>query len=105
MLIKENWLQSKIHFLHLQESAIEEYLKPIDKNAHMIMNMQLDKEEKQMKEMIKAMQEQALHHKEMALRQAELNSVDSSQQTEDTSSPSKKEQASWSYIIIYLKGE
>lgn len=92
----------------MQEAAIENYLKPIDKNAHMIMNMQLEKEEKQMKEMIKAMQEQALHHKEMVQRQAELdsvnashqiqateelNSVDPSHQIQNTASPPKQEQA------------
>lgn len=37
--------------------------------------MQLDKEEQQGKEMIKAMQEQTLHIKEIAMLQAELKEV------------------------------
>lgn len=90
----------------MQEAAIEHNTKPIDKNAYM--NMQLDKEEKQMKEMIKVIQEQELHHKEMAQRQAELarvdpfhqiqtiaelNSVHPSYQIQNTASPPKQEQA------------
>lgn len=80
------------------------------------MNMQLDKEQEQMKEMIKAMQEQAMHNKEIAERQvelesieaqkqAELDSVDQSPQNQNTVSRQKQEQANWWYIIIYLKGE
>lgn len=47
-----------------QEAAIEEYFKPIDKQAEMIMKTQLEGEEKTMKEMMKAMQQQALLEKE-----------------------------------------
>ncbi|ONK57263.1 uncharacterized protein A4U43_C10F18280 [Asparagus officinalis] len=67
------------------EAAIEDYLKPIDKNAHTIMNMQIDKEQQQMKEMIKAMQEQAMHNKEIAERQVELESIEAQKQAEPDS--------------------
>lgn len=88
-------MQSLNRRLEETEAAIEDYLKPIDKNVNMIVNMQLEKEEQQSKEMIKAMQEQALHHKEMAMRQAELNSVDTSHQIQDAAASSlKQEQAS-----------
>ncbi|XP_030471135.1 uncharacterized protein LOC115689271 [Syzygium oleosum] len=46
------------------ESAIEEYFKPIDKQAEAIMKMQLEGEERTMKEMVKTMQRQALHERE-----------------------------------------
>lgn len=76
------------------EAVIEEYLRPIDKNAHMIMNMQLDREERQVKEMIKAIQEQAMHHKEMALRQAaELNRADPRYQVQNNTASPQQEQA------------
>lgn len=48
-----------------QEAAIDEYFKPIDKQAEMIMKIQLKGEEKTVKEMMKAMQGQALLEKEM----------------------------------------
>ncbi|KAL0318980.1 UNVERIFIED_CONTAM: hypothetical protein Sangu_2054200 [Sesamum angustifolium] len=46
------------------EAAIEEYFKPIDKEAEYIMKMQLEGEEKTMREMMKAMQTQALLEKD-----------------------------------------
>ncbi|KAF5189692.1 transcription factor IIIB [Thalictrum thalictroides] len=48
------------------EAAIEDYFKPIDKEAEIMMDMQLKGEEKkmkEMKEMVKVMQEQALVEK------------------------------------------
>lgn len=48
-----------------REAAIDEYFKPIDKQAEMIMKIQLEGEEKTAKEMMKAMQRQALLEKEM----------------------------------------
>ncbi|KAH7863255.1 hypothetical protein Vadar_015335 [Vaccinium darrowii] len=45
------------------EAAINEYFKPLDKEAEIIMKTQLDGEEKTMREMMKAMQAQALLEK------------------------------------------
>ncbi|XP_044486170.1 uncharacterized protein LOC123211481 [Mangifera indica] len=45
------------------EAAIEEYFKPIDKEAEYIMKIQLEGEEKTMREMMAAMQRQALLEK------------------------------------------
>eukprot|EP00268_Persea_americana_P039773 TRINITY_DN3941_c0_g1_i1.p2 TRINITY_DN3941_c0_g1~~TRINITY_DN3941_c0_g1_i1.p2 ORF type:complete len:123 (+),score=42.71 TRINITY_DN3941_c0_g1_i1:248-616(+) len=45
------------------EIAIEEYFKPIDKEAEIIMNMQIEREERMMRAAVKAMQEQALMEK------------------------------------------
>ncbi|XP_022131261.1 uncharacterized protein LOC111004517 [Momordica charantia] len=45
------------------ESAIEEYFKPIDKEAEALMKMQLEGEERKMKDMVKVMQQQALFEK------------------------------------------
>ncbi|KAI9173981.1 hypothetical protein LWI28_009810 [Acer negundo] len=42
------------------EAAIEDYFKPIDKEAEMIMKIQLDGEEKSMEERLEIMQKQAL---------------------------------------------
>lgn len=46
------------------ETAINEYFKPVDKQAEMIVDMQLQEEEKTMKQMMQAMKLQALE-KEM----------------------------------------
>ncbi|KAJ9173322.1 hypothetical protein P3X46_016473 [Hevea brasiliensis] len=54
------------------EAAIEEYFKPIDKEAEIIMKMQLEGEEKTMKEMMKAMQTQALLERAEAEKNANL---------------------------------
>ncbi|KAJ0976896.1 hypothetical protein J5N97_012370 [Dioscorea zingiberensis] len=61
------------------EAAIEDYFKPLDKNAEMIMNMQLEKEERQMKDMLKTMQEQAMLQKEMAEQPISNNTTNSIQ--------------------------
>ncbi|PKA56826.1 hypothetical protein AXF42_Ash002129 [Apostasia shenzhenica] len=53
------------------EAAIEDYFKPIDKKVEIIMNLQLEKEEKQLKEMIEVMQEQAALQKPLQLNQSE----------------------------------
>lgn len=52
------------------EAAIEEYFKPIDKEAEIIVKMQLEGEEKTMREMMAAMQRQALVEKAEAERLA-----------------------------------
>lgn len=49
--------------MYVQESAIEEYFKPIDKEAEALMKMQLEGEERKMKDMVKVMQQQALFEK------------------------------------------
>lgn len=53
------------------EAAIEEYFKPIDKEAEMIMKAQLEGEEKSMREMMATMQRQALLEREEAEAEAE----------------------------------
>ena len=78
------WLTSKHSYilswllLHdcLQEATIEEYFKPIDREAQIIMNMQLEGEEKTMREMMKAMQEQAVLEKAAAEKMAKMSSAD-----------------------------
>ncbi|CAD6260857.1 unnamed protein product [Miscanthus lutarioriparius] len=59
------------------EAAIDEYFKPIDKNAKIIADLQLEKEEKQMKEMAKVMQEQIKMQREITMKRAEAASVES----------------------------
>lgn len=44
----------------MQEAAVEEYFKPLDKEAEFIMKMQLQGEEKTTEMMMKALEEQAL---------------------------------------------
>ncbi|XXG48058.1 hypothetical protein AAC387_Pa02g2597 [Persea americana] len=58
------------------EATIEEYFKPIDREAQIIMNMQLEGEEKTMREMMKAMQEQAVLEKAAAEKMAKMSSAD-----------------------------
>lgn len=73
------------------EAAIEDYFKPIDKNAEIIMNMQIEKEEKQMQEMLKTMQEQAMIQKEMAEKKNTISK--SNQAPEIASTPSNLEKS------------
>ncbi|KAH6761503.1 transcription factor IIIB [Perilla frutescens var. hirtella] len=56
------------------ETAIEEYFKPIDKEAELIMKEQLKGEEKSMREMMAIMQRQALLEKAEAEAEALANS-------------------------------
>jgi Na+/phosphate symporter len=84
-------------FPHFQETAIDQYFKPVDKNAKLIIDMQLEKEEKQMKEMSKVMQEQAKMQREFAMRRVEATSVECKNDTEVTEkvaeNPPKQEAA------------
>ncbi|GAV67596.1 hypothetical protein CFOL_v3_11101 [Cephalotus follicularis] len=68
------------------ETAIEEYFKPIHKEAEMIMKMQLDGEEARMKEMRTVMQRQALLEKAEAEKAAIAKSAVNNQQIEDSTS-------------------
>ncbi|XP_043715147.1 uncharacterized protein LOC122663613 [Telopea speciosissima] len=68
------------------ESAIEEYFKPIDKQAEVIMNMQLEGEEKRTREMMKAMHEQALLVKAEAEKMEKVCNMDSDKQLNTSSS-------------------
>ncbi|XP_058114958.1 uncharacterized protein LOC131257978 [Magnolia sinica] len=68
------------------EAAIEEYFKPIDKEAQIIMNIQLEGEEKTMREMMKAMQEQALLEKAAAENIAKAGISDGNHHNQDTAS-------------------
>ncbi|KAI4371474.1 hypothetical protein MLD38_019706 [Melastoma candidum] len=52
------------------EAAIEDYFKPLDKQAETIMKVQLEGEERMVKEMMKAMQEQVLLEKEKSEKEA-----------------------------------
>ncbi|KAG6410652.1 hypothetical protein SASPL_128717 [Salvia splendens] len=56
-------MQSLNKKLEDTEAAIEDYFKPIDKEAEMIMKAQLEGEEKTMREMVATMQRQALLEK------------------------------------------
>lgn len=69
-------MQTLNQHLEEAETAIDEYFKPIDKNAQIITDMQMEKEEKQMKEMAKVMQEQIKMQREIAMRRAEAAAVE-----------------------------
>jgi hypothetical protein len=57
------------------ETAIEKIFNPIDKNAQMITNMQMEKEEAQAKEMAKVMRDQIKMQRELAMRTAETTAA------------------------------
>uniref|UniRef100_A0A0D9ZKX5 Uncharacterized protein n=1 Tax=Oryza glumipatula TaxID=40148 RepID=A0A0D9ZKX5_9ORYZ len=67
------------------ETAIDEYFKPIDKNAKIIMDMQLEKEEKQIKEMTKVMQDQIAMQREIASKRAQATAIESKDAQTQTS--------------------
>ncbi|KAJ4954456.1 hypothetical protein NE237_011239 [Protea cynaroides] len=68
------------------EAAIEDYFKPIDKQAEVIVNMQLEGEEKRMREMKAAMHEQALLVKAEAEKMEKVCNVNSDKQHNTSSS-------------------
>ncbi|XWS49668.1 hypothetical protein CRYUN_Cryun12cG0022800 [Craigia yunnanensis] len=68
------------------EAAIDEYFKPIDKEAEMIMKIQLEGEEKTMKEMVATMQKQALLEKAETEKIANTHQPDTSQSNQDATS-------------------
>ncbi|XP_042507155.1 uncharacterized protein LOC122083419 [Macadamia integrifolia] len=68
------------------EAAIEDYFMPIDKQAEIIMSTQLEGEEKRMREMMKAMHEQALLVKDEAEKMEKVCNVDSDKQQNTSSS-------------------
>nr|GEV48261.1 hypothetical protein [Tanacetum cinerariifolium] len=78
-----------IEDIRQQEAAINEYLKPVDKQAEMIVEMQLKEEEKTMKQMMQAMKEQALLNKEESERNANLKIAETKQETHPTAAISK----------------
>ncbi|GMQ04676.1 hypothetical protein CsSME_00050018 [Camellia sinensis var. sinensis] len=73
-MVKE--MQALNSKLEETEAAIDEYFKPIDKEAEIIMKMQLEGEEKSMREMMKVMQTQALPEKAEADRIANVKNVE-----------------------------
>ncbi|XP_038886906.1 uncharacterized protein LOC120077104 [Benincasa hispida] len=68
------------------ESAIEEYFKPIDKEAEALMKIQLEGEERTMKDMVKVMQQQALFEKAEAGKVTSTLQTDKNQQTQNLAS-------------------
>lgn len=65
------------------ETAIDEYFKPLDKEAEIVMKMQLEGEEKAMGEMVKTMQSQALLEKAEAERLAAVKNSDANQDVQE----------------------
>ena len=71
--------------------AIEEYFKPIDKEAEIIMKTQLEGEEKTVREMMKAMQTQALLEQAEAERLANVKKTEANQQEKASASTTQAE--------------
>ncbi|KAJ4761659.1 transcription factor IIIB [Rhynchospora pubera] len=70
-------MQGLNRLLEETEAKIEEHFKPIDEAANRIINLQMEKEERRMKEMMKIAHEQA-----MMQREATMRSIKSSNQQE-----------------------
>lgn len=68
------------------ETAINEYFSPVDKQAEMIVEMQLKEEEKTMKQMMQAMKEQALLDQQETHKNANLKITETKQETPDNDS-------------------
>ncbi|KAB2053983.1 hypothetical protein ERO13_A12G213600v2 [Gossypium hirsutum] len=75
------------------EAAVEEYFKPIDKEVETIMKIQLDGEEKTMKEMMTTMQRQALLEKMEAEKIANTHQPDANQGNQDATTSSRGQDA------------
>ncbi|KAL3617621.1 hypothetical protein CASFOL_037942 [Castilleja foliolosa] len=83
-------MQSMNKKLEDTQEAIEEYFKPIDKEAEIIMKAQLEGEEKSMREMTKAMQRQALLEKAESKRIANSQNSKTDQQNVEKATRSDK---------------
>ncbi|XP_024026883.1 uncharacterized protein LOC112093168 [Morus notabilis] len=68
------------------EAAIEEYFTPLDKEAESIMKVQLEGEEKTMRQMMAAMQEQALLERAEAAKNAKVHNIDTEVSNKDSES-------------------
>ncbi|XP_057976729.1 uncharacterized protein LOC131163921 [Malania oleifera] len=77
-------MQSLNRKLEETEAAIEEYFKPIDKEAEIIMKMQLEGEENKMKDLMKTIHKQALLEEAEAAKIANVHDADVKQQDKDT---------------------
>ncbi|KAL6545637.1 hypothetical protein OROGR_009511 [Orobanche gracilis] len=88
-------MQSMNKKLEETEAAIEEYFKPLDKEAEIIMKTQLEGEEKSMRKMMIAMQRQALLDKAELERNANSQNKENDQLNiqEPTCSDKKTETA------------
>lgn len=74
----------------MQEATFDDYLKPINKQAEIIMKTQLEGEENSMKDMMKAMQTRALLEKYEAERKANANDADANQSNQETEPTTKQ---------------
>lgn len=74
----------------MQEATFDDYLKPINKQAEIIMKTQLEGEENSMKDMMKAMQTRALLEKYEAERKANVNDADANQSNKETEPTTKQ---------------
>ena len=79
----------------MQEVAINEYFKPIDKEAEIIMKMQLEKEEKTV-EMMKKMHQQALLEKAEEI--TNVNQAGAKQHNEDQTSTKTPQEAQMRWL-------
>lgn len=81
------------------EAAINEYFSPVDKQAEMIVEMQLKEEEKTMKQMMQAMKAQALLDQEEAHKNANLKITETKKETTDNDSTHiSKAQTGWRWF-------
>lgn len=87
-------MQSMNKKLEETEAAIEEYFKPIDKDAEILMKTQLEGEEKTMREMMKAMQSRALLEQAEVDKTEKLKSTQRDQHIDDSISSDKRAQVS-----------
>lgn len=91
-----------------QEAQIEEYFKPIDKEAEMIMKTQLEGEERTMKEMMKAMHQQALLEKTEAEKEAQKKletdqkNQESRPKTQDPASAAAPLKLRWDDFVVQI---
>ncbi|XP_073027296.1 uncharacterized protein [Primulina eburnea] len=87
-------MQSMNKKLEETEAAIEEYFKPIDKDAEILMKTQLEGEEKTMREMMKTMQSRALLDQAEVEKTEKLKSTQPDQHIEGSISSDKRAQVS-----------
>lgn len=88
---------------YVQEAAIEEYFKPIDKEAEIIVKMQLEGEEKSMREMMAAMQRQALVEKTEAEKLAHTQQSNKKEDSQDTASTASQKHAQMRWLQVEIE--
>lgn len=94
LLVKSSTFMSEQIGHYVQETSINEYFKPIEKEAEVIMQMQLEREATTMTEMMKEMHRQALLEQVEAEKKMAMQNLEKNKQLQE-SAPTTSQPERW----------